>query len=157
MFDPNERGTLRLPLDLRAVALVVVLCVVWGFQQVAIKSVASNAAPVLQLAIRFFAASIFFGVWVSRREGRRAFADGTLPSGILLGLLFSLEFIFAGQSLLHTTAAHAVVFLYTAPIFTALGCSFFPRAAQSAAVDRHRSGISGHRRRFFGVYGTTRR
>jgi drug/metabolite transporter (DMT)-like permease len=126
MIDSKHRA-LRLPLDLRAVALVVALCVVWGFQQVAMKSIAANAAPVLQLAIRFFAASIFFGVWVSRREGRRAFADGTLPSGILLGLLFSLEFIFAGEALVHTTAAHSVVFLYTAPIFTALGLQFLPQ------------------------------
>jgi drug/metabolite transporter (DMT)-like permease len=40
--------------------------------------------------------------------------------------MFSLEFIFAGQALAHTTAAHTVVFLYTAPIFTALGLQFLP-------------------------------
>jgi drug/metabolite transporter (DMT)-like permease len=102
------------------------LCIVWGFQQVALKGVATNAAPVMQLAIRFGGASIFFGLWVFIREGRRAFADGTLPSGLLMGLLFSLEFIFAGQALVHTTAAHSVVFLYTAPIFTALGLQFLP-------------------------------
>ena len=102
------------------------LCIVWGFQQVALKGVATNAAPVMQLAIRFGGASIFFGLWVFIREGRQAFADGTLPSGLLMGLLFSLEFIFAGQALVHTTAAHSVVFLYTAPIFTALGLQFLP-------------------------------
>lgn len=102
------------------------LCVVWGFQQVAMKGTASNASPVMQLAIRFAGASIFYGIFVLIREGRRAFSDGTLPSGILLGLMFSLEFIFAGQALVHTTAAHSVVFLYTAPIFTALGLQFLP-------------------------------
>jgi drug/metabolite transporter (DMT)-like permease len=106
--------------------LVVALCVVWGFQQVAIKGVAMNAAPVMQLAIRFAGATIFFGTWVLIREGRGAFSDGTLVSGLLLGLMFSLEFIFAGQALAHTTAAHTVVFLYTAPIFTALGLQFLP-------------------------------
>jgi drug/metabolite transporter (DMT)-like permease len=90
------------------------------------KGVATSAAPVMQLAIRFAGASIFFGTWVLFREGRRAFSDGTLPSGLLLGLMFSLEFIFAGQALAHTTAAHSVVFLYTAPIFTALGLQFLP-------------------------------
>jgi drug/metabolite transporter (DMT)-like permease len=117
---------LRRPLDLRAASLVLVLCVVWGFQQVALKGVAANAAPVMQLAIRFGAATIFFGVWVLIQEGRRAFADGSLPSGLLMGLMFSLEFILAGQALIHTTAAHSVVFLYTAPIFTALGLQFLP-------------------------------
>jgi drug/metabolite transporter (DMT)-like permease len=80
----------------------------------------------MQLAIRFGAAAIFFGTWVLIREGRRAFIDGTLRSGLVLGLLFSLEFIFMGQSLVHTTAAHSIVFLYTAPIFTALGLRFLP-------------------------------
>ncbi len=118
--------SLRRPLDLRAATLVLILCLVWGFQQVALKGVATNAAPVMQLAIRFGGASIFFGMWVLIREGRRAFTDGSLPSGLLLGLMFSLEFIFAGQALVHTTAAHSVVFLYTAPIFTALGLQFLP-------------------------------
>ena len=116
----------RRPLDLRAVGLVILLCVVWGFQQVALKGVATNAAPVMQLALRFGGAAIFFGLWVLWREGRGAFRDGTLPSGLLLGLMFSLEFILAGEALLHTTAAHSVVFLYTAPIFTALGLQFLP-------------------------------
>ncbi len=117
---------MRRPLDLRAATLVLTLCLVWGFQQVAIKGVATNVSPVMQLAIRFAGASIFFGLWIFIREGRRAFADGTLPSGILLGLMFSLEFILVGESLLHTTAAHSVVFLYTAPIFTGLGLQFLP-------------------------------
>jgi drug/metabolite transporter (DMT)-like permease len=116
----------RRPLDLRAVGLVLVLCVVWGFQNVALKGVAANAAPVMQLALRFGGASVFFGLWVLWREGRGAFSDGTLPSGLLLGCMFSMEFILAGQALLHTTAAHTAVFLYTAPIFTALGLQSLP-------------------------------
>jgi len=116
----------RRPLDARAALLVLVLCVVWGFQQVALKAVAGDVAPVLQLAIRFAGAALFFGTWVYLREGRRMFADGTLRSGVLLGFLFSVEFILAGEALLHTTAAHTVVFLYTAPIFTALGLQFIP-------------------------------
>jgi drug/metabolite transporter (DMT)-like permease len=83
-------------------------------------------SPVMQLALRFGGASIFFGIWVLVREGRRAFSDGTLRSGLLLGALFSLEFIFLGEALGHTTAAHSIVFLYTAPIFTALGLQFLP-------------------------------
>ncbi len=110
---------------------MLILCTAWGFQQVAIKAVASHVAPVMQLAIRFGGASVFFGLWVLLREGLGAFADGTLPSGLLLGLMFSLEFIFVGQALLHTTAAHSVVFLYTAPIFSALGLRFIPEERPS--------------------------
>lgn len=116
----------RRALDLRAVAWVVLLCLIWGIQQVAIKSVASDIPPIMQLAIRFACATCVFGAWVAVREGRRAFLDGTLASGLLLGSLFALEFLLAGSALLYTTAAHTTVFLYSAPIFTALGLQFLP-------------------------------
>jgi drug/metabolite transporter (DMT)-like permease len=119
-------ATTRRALDARAVSLVLFLCLIWGIQQVVMKSVSRDVAPVMQLGIRFVGASLFFGVWVLMREGRRAFSDGTLPSGLLLGVLFSLEFILIGQALLHTTAAHTTVFLYAAPIFTALGMQYLP-------------------------------
>jgi len=124
---------LRRPLDVRAVSLVLVLCIVWGFQQVALKAVATQVAPLLQLAVRFGGAAVFFGVWVFAQEGRRAFADGTLRSGVLLGLLFSFEYVLMGEALAHTTAAHSTVFLYTAPIFSALGLQFLPEERLSGA------------------------
>jgi len=126
MTESNSPQPARRPLDLRAVFLVLALCMMWGIQQVALKAVAGHAAPILQLAIRFAGASIVFGTWVLIHEGRRAFQDGTLPSGLLLGSMFAAEFIFVGQSLVYTSAAHSIVFLYTAPIFTALGLQFLP-------------------------------
>jgi len=124
---------LRRHLDLRALAIMLTLCMLWGFQQVAIKAVAPSAPPVMQLAIRFGCAAAFFGIWVLAREGIGGFVDGTLPSGLLLGLTFSMEFVFAGEALVHTSAAHTVVFLYTAPLFTALGLQYLPDERLSAA------------------------
>ncbi len=124
---------MRRPLDARASLLVLALCVVWGSQQVILKSVSTDIAPVMQLALRFGCASIFFGIWVIASEGRNAFSDGTLKSGLILGLLFSLEFILMGAALNYTTAAHSVVFLYTAPIFTALGLQYLPEERLSAS------------------------
>ncbi len=106
--------------------IVLALCVIWGAQQVAIKVVVGDVAPTMQLAIRFTCSAIFFGVWLLVREGPRALADGTLRSGLALGAMFSLEFVLVGEALAHTTAAHTVVFLYSAPIFTALGLQFLP-------------------------------
>jgi drug/metabolite transporter (DMT)-like permease len=124
--QPDQVPPLRRPLDLRATALVLLLCGIWGVQQVVMKGVAGDVAPTMQLAIRFAGAAVFFGLLVALREGPRAFADGTLRSGLALGLMFSLEFVFAGSALVHTTAAHTIVFLYSAPIFTALGLQFIP-------------------------------
>lgn len=120
------RAPARRPLDLRAALLVLVLSLIWGVQQVVMKAVAGDVAPTMQLAIRFAGAALFFGAWVFGREGRGALADGTLRSGVLLGALFSLEFILVGEALRHTTAAHTTVFLYAAPIFTALGLQLVP-------------------------------
>lgn len=118
---PNRR-----PLDLKATLLMVVLCGIWGVQQVVMKSIAGEIPPLAQLAIRFAGAAVVFGTIVLLREGWRGFRDGTLPSGIGLGLLFTGEFIAVGQSVGHTSASHTTVFLYSAPIFTALGVQIFP-------------------------------
>ena len=62
MTESEHTLLVRGPLDLRAVTLVLLLCLVWGCQQVAMKMIAANVAPIMQLAIRFGVASIFFGI-----------------------------------------------------------------------------------------------
>src|SRR6201999_2857547 len=47
--------------------------------------------------------------------------DNTLIPGLFAGLLFGLEFVLIYRGLLLTSASRAVVFLYTAPFFVALG------------------------------------
>ena len=54
-------------------------------------------------------------------EGRLGSGRRTWRGGLLAGALFGLEFLFISEGLQLTTAAHMSVFLYTAPIFTALG------------------------------------
>lgn len=111
----------RLPLDPFACGLMLLLCIVWGFQQVSIKLVEQDVAPVLQLAIRSDIAALVLGAITLWREGRGAFGDGTLLPGLGVGLLFTLEFFFISEGLVRTSASHIAVFLYTAPIFAALG------------------------------------
>ncbi|WP_199196895.1 DMT family transporter [Achromobacter sp. MYb9] len=100
---------------------MLALCVCWGFQQIAIKLVASDIAPIMQIGLRSTFAALVLAVVVWRAEGRRAFRDGTALPGLVVGLLFAGEFLFVAQGLLYTTASHMSVFLYTAPIFAALG------------------------------------
>lgn len=111
----------RLPLDPFACGLMLLLCIVWGFQQVSIKLVEQDVAPVLQLAIRSGIAALVLGTITLWREGRGAFGGGTLLPGLGVGLLFTLEFFFISEGLVRTSASHIAVFLYTAPIFAALG------------------------------------
>jgi len=116
----NERKVI----DGKAAALMVLLCAIWGMQQVAMKAAAPDMAPVLQVALRSaIAAALVFLVVLGRRE-TWALGGGTWKPGLVVGVLFALEFLFVGEGLRHTNASHMVIFLYTAPIFAALGLHF---------------------------------
>ncbi len=118
--------TARKPLNLAIFCLMVFLCVIWGAQQVALKYTVPDMPPVTQLAFRFCGAAFVFLVLMLKSEGRHAFADGNVRSGLFVGALFAVEFLLLAESLKYTTAAHSVVFLYTAPVFAALGLHVFP-------------------------------
>ncbi len=112
---------LRQPLDGPAIAIMVGLCICWGLQQVAIKAAAHEMPPVLQVGLRSFFSAVMVLVMMLARGGNLFLHDGTLRPGILAGLLFGGEFVVVSVGLNFTTAGHMAVFLYTAPVFTALG------------------------------------
>ena len=113
--------TTRRALDGQVIALMTGLCAIWGFQQVAIKAGAVDMAPMLQLGVRSAIAAVLVWLLVLARGERLSLADGSWRPGLLVGLLFALEFVMVGEGLRHTTASHMVIFLYTAPMFAALG------------------------------------
>ncbi|MES2948001.1 MAG: DMT family transporter [Pseudomonadota bacterium] len=110
----------RKALDGQAIALMLLLCLVWGLQQVALKATAAEIAPIFQIALRSGVAAVLVGLVMAAR-GERMRLTETWRAGLLVGLLFGLEFLLVGEGLRHTSASHMVVFLYTAPIFAALG------------------------------------
>ena len=105
----------------RAVALMLMLCLSWGFNQIAVKLALPDIPPLLQGAIRSIVALAVL-LLIARFRGVKIFnQDGTLHAGLLVGVLFGLEFVLIYRGLLFTSASRAVVFLYTAPFFVALG------------------------------------
>jgi drug/metabolite transporter (DMT)-like permease len=109
------------PLDAAGAAIVVMLCLSWGFNQVAVKLALPDFPPLIQATIRSSGALVLVVLW-ARLRGMPLFTrDGTLVPGLIAGLLFGLEFVLVYRGLLFTTASRAVVFLYTAPFFVALG------------------------------------
>lgn len=111
----------RKPLDAFAIGVMLVLCVLWGLQQVAVKLAAPGMAPVMQIGLRSAIAALLVCGLMWWRGDRLSLQDGTLWPGIATGTLFSLEFLCVAVGLQYTTASHMSVFLYTAPIFTVLG------------------------------------
>lgn len=115
------------PLDAASMALVVFICLTWGFNQPAVKLAIHEVPPLIQCAIRSSLATLMvFGIM--RRRGLPIMArDGTLVAGLIAGVLFGFEFVLIYRGLLYTTASRAVLFIYLAPFFVALGARWlFP-------------------------------
>ena len=108
-----------------AFALMVLLCAIWGFQQVAIKIASAGIGPLLQVGLRSAIAAVLVYLWMRLRGQPLAARDGSFKPGLLAGALFALEFICIFVGLGYTSASRMVVFLYTAPCFTVLGLHLF--------------------------------
>ena len=115
------------PLDLTAALIVVLLSLSWGFNQVAVKLAINDIPPLIQSTIRSAGAALLVFLWMRLRGISLDLRDGTLAPGVLAGLLFGLEFILIYRGLVWTTAARAVIFIYTAPFFVALGARWLLR------------------------------
>jgi drug/metabolite transporter (DMT)-like permease len=104
-----------------AVLLMLMLCLSWGFNQVAVKLALADIPPLLQGLFRS-AGALPVLLLIAKLRGVKIFVrDGTLRAGLLLGVTFGVEFVLIYRGLSFTSASRAVVFLYTAPFFVALG------------------------------------
>jgi drug/metabolite transporter (DMT)-like permease len=113
------------PLTPGAVALMLMLCLSWGFNQIAVKLVLPDVPPMLQALARSVGALPVLLI-IARARGVRMFErDGTLWPGLSAGVIFGIEFVLLYRGLTLTSASRAVVFLYTAPFFVALGSYLF--------------------------------
>jgi drug/metabolite transporter (DMT)-like permease len=101
--------------------LVVLLCTIWGFNQVAVKLALPDIPPLTQCAIRTTLATLIVLAWMRLRGLPIAARDGTLVSGVIVGALFGLEFLLIYRGLLYTTASRASLFIYLAPFFVVIG------------------------------------
>lgn len=123
----------RKPLDGTAFAAMLVLCAVWGFQQVAIKLTAPDISLLMQGAIRSAIATVLVFLWARWRRIALFERDGTLWTGLAAGLLFAFEFVFIYFGLGHTAASRMSVFVYLAPVFAALWLHFLVPGEQLVA------------------------
>ena len=129
-----------------AIALMLMLCVSWGFNQIAVKLVLPDVPPMLQ-ALSRSAGALPVLLLIGWFRGVRFFErDGTLRAGLVNGTIFGVEFVLIYQGLLYTSASRAVVFLYIAPFFVALGSYVFLgerlRPAQWAGLGLSFAGVA---------------
>lgn len=114
------------PLDRYAVLLMAMLCGSWGFNQVAAKLAFADFGPITQASARSLLGSAIVAGYAWRCKPEIWRSDGTGGAGLAVGLLFALEFVLLFVAVRWTTAGHAVVFVFTAPFFVALGALALP-------------------------------
>ena len=108
-------------LDRFALLVMIALCVAWGGNQVAAKIALADFGPMTQCALRNGLGAILVAIYAAVTRPNVLRPDGALWLGVIAGILFTLEFVFLFFAVERTTAASAVVFLFTAPFFVALG------------------------------------
>src|SRR5436305_11948090 len=90
------------PLSAGAIALMLMLCLSWGFNQVAVKLALPDIPPMLQATIRSTGALPVL-LLIARLRGVKIFRrDGTLGAGLFAGVLFGIEFVLIYRGLLLT-------------------------------------------------------
>ena len=81
------------PLDAFAATLVFALCVVWGFNQVAVKLALPDVGPIAQIGIRSSIGALCVIAYAFSTKRRIFEIDGAEAAGALAGALFTAEFI----------------------------------------------------------------
>jgi drug/metabolite transporter (DMT)-like permease len=103
-----------------AATILLLCCVGWGLNQVAIKVSLAGISPLFGAGLRSLVAAALLWLWCLFRGETLFRRDGTGRYGVTIGLMFAAEFVFIYGGLEFTTASRSVIFLYSAPFFVAL-------------------------------------
>lgn len=118
-----DASSVKNKLDLEAAVLLTALCILWGFNAVAIKVSNAGIDPIFAAGIRSVIATLGLMFWM-KVKGVRLF-PGKLIDGLAVGVLFGVEFGLLYSSLRYTTVSSAWILLYSTPFFHALGAHYF--------------------------------
>jgi len=112
------------PIDSLAVAVMLVLCMSWAFQQIAVKWALPELGALAQGALRSAIATMLVGAFMLMRVSVSPWRSSANRAGLLAGFLFGAEFMLLYVSLNYTDASRAIMLLYSAPFVVAIGGHF---------------------------------
>lgn len=112
-------------LDLKSIFLLILLTMLWGFNYSVIKYSNQGLSPIFTSTLRSIIASIC-GILYCVNKGEVLFHRGKiLFHGLIIGILFGLEFACIYLGMIYTDAARSVIFVYISPFIVAIGAHFF--------------------------------
>ena len=113
------------PVDASMVIWMVGLTCLWGVNAIGIKAVTDEMPPLLAVGLRGVVAlglMVPFALW--RGEGL-GFTGWQWVHGLVVGVLFALEFALFYVGAQYTSGGHMAIFINTAPFFVAIGAYLF--------------------------------
>jgi len=124
----------KLHLDGFAIILIFVCCILWGFQQIAIKAIAHEIPLLIQATIRSIGATLCIWLWMRHKKIPAFKNDQTILPGMLAGFLFFLEFALLYAGLAYTNTSRGIIFLYLSPFVVASILPFFIKSERLNAL-----------------------
>ena len=108
-------------MPLRAMALMSFMCLLWGGNMVSIKVSSRGLPPIVAATLRDAVASMCLFVY-ARLKGEKLFFDrADFKHSAMLGGIFGINFLLLYWGTAYTDASRAIIFLYTQPLWIALG------------------------------------
>lgn len=103
--------------------MMLIFCIILGLQQVVLKISAADISPMLSVAFRSLGALMII-MMIHYAKKAPFYWSTTWRAGCVSGIFFALEYLFIAIAFNYTYVSHTIIFLYTAPIFTALMLNF---------------------------------
>ena len=119
-------GTSR-QIPLGGAALLVLVCLIWGGNMVSIKYSNEGIPPMAAATVRSAVAAACLWIFASLKGKTIILRGKDLKHGVVIGILFGLDFLFLYWGTSFTVASRAIIFLYTHPFWVALGAHFVLR------------------------------
>lgn len=116
--------TMKSRLDPFAISLLTIMCIFLAVGQVAIKIANAGISPILQAGLRSLASAALLGLFSVFRGVPFLLPKGVFGPALLTSFFFAAEFALLYPGLERTTAAHAVILLYTSPLVVAVGSHY---------------------------------
>ncbi len=112
-------------IDMKGFLVILVLTILWGLNYSAIKLSNTGLSPVFTTFLRSVIASscgILYCIIIKQKLFHRGIL---LFHGVMVGVLFGLEFVLLYLGVLYTDSARAVIFIYLSPFVVAAGAHVF--------------------------------
>ncbi|HTY26108.1 MAG TPA: DMT family transporter [Desulfomonilaceae bacterium] len=106
------------------VLFLVMLSFLWGANMVSIKISNQGVPPIVAAATRSVVASFLLWIYARYSSERVFLGREDLKHGIVIGVLFGLEFLLLYWGPNFTDVSRAVIFLYSHPFWVAVGAHF---------------------------------